>query len=58
MTLKRRIDEVIADLEDVKTTLEEVEAGVNGPSDIHQTKKDLQKATDKLEEINDGTESS
>ena len=56
MTQKRQIDEVIADLEDVRTSLEEVDAGVSGPSDIHQTKKDLQKATDKLEEINDESE--
>ena len=51
MTKTRRLDDVIEDLEDVKTSLEEVDAGIHGPSEVHQAKKDLEKATDKLEEI-------
>ena len=35
----------------MKTSLEEVDAGVHEPSEVHQVKKDLEKATDKLEEI-------
>ena len=53
MTKTRRLDDVIDvidDLEDVKTSLEEVDAGIHGPSEVHQAKKDLEKATDKLEE--------
>ena len=43
MTRTRRLNDVIEDLEDVKTSLEEVDAGVHGPSEVHQAKKDLER---------------
>ena len=53
----KRIDEIITEIEDARTSIEEVEAGVNDTAELRPARKTLERVTDELEEINENTDS-
>ena len=46
-----RIETVIGELEEMKTDLEAVEAGIHGSPEVHQATEVLEQATDELEDV-------